>query len=300
MRWSVGIEAEGDRVLSREEVVELADAVAAEPGHRHRASAPAGTAPSSSWTPPAARRPSRRRPRSSCAPRARPGCPGRRSCGPRRSARTRTSRLDDPARVAGRLPVRGAAPARRVDAAAGPAVYAILYKPEPDTRPERYAVIYVGHADDLSAERFPFRHPRARVLGAPGRVRWKVYIATLRGAGRRPRRTGSRSPASSPRSTTRAATPSSTTRPGRTSGSASTPPRPPARSPAAARTRPDSGKPAPPIPNAPPRPPRVFAARACPGLSVAERIRPRRAGGTGACRTRAARARARPAARDAA
>jgi len=32
MRWSVGIEAEGDRVLSREQVVELADAVAASGG----------------------------------------------------------------------------------------------------------------------------------------------------------------------------------------------------------------------------------------------------------------------------
>jgi hypothetical protein len=32
VRWSVGIEAEGDRVLSREEVVELADAVAASNG----------------------------------------------------------------------------------------------------------------------------------------------------------------------------------------------------------------------------------------------------------------------------
>ena len=32
MRWSVGIEAEGDRVLSREEIVELADAVAASHG----------------------------------------------------------------------------------------------------------------------------------------------------------------------------------------------------------------------------------------------------------------------------
>jgi hypothetical protein len=32
MRWSVGIEAEADRVLSREEVVELADAVAAYEG----------------------------------------------------------------------------------------------------------------------------------------------------------------------------------------------------------------------------------------------------------------------------
>jgi hypothetical protein len=32
VRWSVGIEAEGDRVLSREEVVELADAVAVNSG----------------------------------------------------------------------------------------------------------------------------------------------------------------------------------------------------------------------------------------------------------------------------
>jgi hypothetical protein len=32
VRWSVGVEAEGDRVLSREEVVELADAVAASQG----------------------------------------------------------------------------------------------------------------------------------------------------------------------------------------------------------------------------------------------------------------------------
>jgi hypothetical protein len=31
-RWSVGIEAEGGRVLSREEIVELADAVAASNG----------------------------------------------------------------------------------------------------------------------------------------------------------------------------------------------------------------------------------------------------------------------------
>ena len=32
MRWSVGIEVEGDRVFTREEVVELADAVAAHSG----------------------------------------------------------------------------------------------------------------------------------------------------------------------------------------------------------------------------------------------------------------------------
>ncbi len=32
MRWSVGVEAEGDRVLTREDVVELADAIAASNG----------------------------------------------------------------------------------------------------------------------------------------------------------------------------------------------------------------------------------------------------------------------------
>ena len=32
MRWSVAIEAEGDRVLSRKQIVELADAVAASDG----------------------------------------------------------------------------------------------------------------------------------------------------------------------------------------------------------------------------------------------------------------------------
>jgi len=32
VRWSVGVEAEGDRVLSREEIVELADAVAVSAG----------------------------------------------------------------------------------------------------------------------------------------------------------------------------------------------------------------------------------------------------------------------------
>ena len=28
------------------------------------------------------------------------------------------------------------------------AVYAILYKADPDTKPDQYAVIYVGHSDD--------------------------------------------------------------------------------------------------------------------------------------------------------
>jgi hypothetical protein len=58
------------------------------------------------------------------------------------------------------------------------AVYAILRKPEPDTKPDRYAVIYVGHSDDLSAERFPFQHPRAACWVRRAGSRWKVYICT--------------------------------------------------------------------------------------------------------------------------
>ena len=58
------------------------------------------------------------------------------------------------------------------------AVYAILCKPDPETKPEKYAVIYVGHSADLSAERFPFRHLSAPCWVRRAGSRWKVYIAT--------------------------------------------------------------------------------------------------------------------------
>jgi len=58
------------------------------------------------------------------------------------------------------------------------AVYAVAYKPEPDARPDRYAVIYVGHSDDLSAERFPFQHPRAHCWVRRAGSKWTVYICT--------------------------------------------------------------------------------------------------------------------------
>ena len=61
---------------------------------------------------------------------------------------------------------------------AAAAVYAILCKPDPDAARERYAVIYVGHADDLSAERFPFQHPRAACWVRRAGSKWKVYVAT--------------------------------------------------------------------------------------------------------------------------
>jgi hypothetical protein len=58
------------------------------------------------------------------------------------------------------------------------AVYAIAYKPEAAGKPEQYAVVYVGHADDLSAERFPFQHPRAPCWIKRAGSKWKVYICT--------------------------------------------------------------------------------------------------------------------------
>jgi hypothetical protein len=58
------------------------------------------------------------------------------------------------------------------------AVYAIAYRPEPETKPEKYAVIYVGHSADLSTERLPFRHPRAGCWISRAGDRWGVYICT--------------------------------------------------------------------------------------------------------------------------
>lgn len=59
---------------------------------------------------------------------------------------------------------------------AAPAVYAILYRPEPETRPDRYAVIYVGHSDDPARERFPFGHPRAACWIRRAGSRWRLYV----------------------------------------------------------------------------------------------------------------------------
>lgn len=59
---------------------------------------------------------------------------------------------------------------------ARPAVYAIAYKPEPHTKPETYAVIYVDHADDLSTAGLPFRHPRAQCWIDRAGGRWGAYI----------------------------------------------------------------------------------------------------------------------------
>jgi hypothetical protein len=60
-----------------------------------------------------------------------------------------------------------------------PAVWVVLYRPEPDKRPDRYAVSYVDHSDDLSKERLPFRHPRAACWVKRAGSKWTVHIATF-------------------------------------------------------------------------------------------------------------------------
>lgn len=58
------------------------------------------------------------------------------------------------------------------------AVYAILYKPEAEAKPDRFAVIYVDHADDLTQARLPFQHPRASCWVRRAGDRFKLHICT--------------------------------------------------------------------------------------------------------------------------
>jgi hypothetical protein len=53
-----------------------------------------------------------------------------------------------------------------------------MYKPDPETRPETYAVIYVGHAEDLSGQRLPFQHPQAACWIDRAGGQWRLHIAT--------------------------------------------------------------------------------------------------------------------------
>ncbi|MFC4946522.1 hypothetical protein [Pseudonocardia sp. GCM10023141] len=62
---------------------------------------------------------------------------------------------------------------------ARPGVYAILYKPEPETRREHYAVTYVGHADDLAAAGFPFKHRRSPCWIQRAGSKWNLHVAFL-------------------------------------------------------------------------------------------------------------------------
>ena len=57
-------------------------------------------------------------------------------------------------------------------------VFAVMYRPDGSAEKEEYGVIYVGHADDLSAERLPFEHPAAPCwLKRVGGKRFDLYVA---------------------------------------------------------------------------------------------------------------------------
>ena len=185
MRWSVGLEAEAGRLMSHEEILELADAVAMssgiatgigtdrygaqlvvvadsreeaiEKGTEEFKQAAAGGAPAVSDR----------------ADRGR-----ERGRGP---GRLRMIRLGS---LAG-YPFEGPRLLGGWTAPAEAAVYAIAYKPEPDAKPDRYAVIYVDHSDNLSDERFPFKHPRASCWVKSGRRPVEGVHLHLHRAGRR-------------------------------------------------------------------------------------------------------------------
>ncbi len=57
-----------------------------------------------------------------------------------------------------------------------PGIFAILTKTDPDE--QQYEVIYVGHADDLSDEGLPFRHPGAQGWIERAGGKWNLWIAT--------------------------------------------------------------------------------------------------------------------------
>ncbi len=182
MKWSVGIEAEGDRVLRHEEIVELADAVAASSG----IATGIGT--------------------------SRYGAQLIVQAADRDEAiRRATGEFERAVATAG-LP---AYPVVRVEAVSedeefvirlgslagypfeGPrllagwtppavaAVYAIAYKPDPETRPERYAVIYIGHSDDLTDRAVPVPAPPRRLLDAARGLPLEGLRLHLPGTGRR-------------------------------------------------------------------------------------------------------------------
>jgi hypothetical protein len=60
-----------------------------------------------------------------------------------------------------------------------PGLFAVMYKPEPDTKPETYAVIYVGHSDNLADEGFPWQYPGAHCWAERAGSKWQVYVCTF-------------------------------------------------------------------------------------------------------------------------
>jgi hypothetical protein len=61
---------------------------------------------------------------------------------------------------------------------ASAAVYAILTRPDPEAKPQQFAVIYVGHTEDLSRVGFPFTHTHAPSWTKRAGDRFNLHICT--------------------------------------------------------------------------------------------------------------------------
>ncbi len=63
-------------------------------------------------------------------------------------------------------------------APAQPGVFAILAKSNP-AKPQEFSVIFVGHADDLSAQGLPFRHPQAGAWIKRANGKFNLHVCWL-------------------------------------------------------------------------------------------------------------------------
>lgn len=179
-KWSVGIETEGNRVMQLEEVVELADAVATSGGiatgigtNRYGAQ----VVVSAKTRDEAIERATEEFSGGSAegGPAGVPDSTGRGHQRGRRDGGRRMIRLgslagyifDGPRVLGGWTP-----PSK-------PAVYGILYKPEPDTKPDKYAVISTSGTRTISPRKASRSNPRARCWIESANSKWKVHICTL-------------------------------------------------------------------------------------------------------------------------
>ena len=59
---------------------------------------------------------------------------------------------------------------------AEPGIFAILHRADPDS--QRFEVIYLGHADDLSQAGLPFEHPHSDLWIERAGGKWNLHIAS--------------------------------------------------------------------------------------------------------------------------
>lgn len=58
-----------------------------------------------------------------------------------------------------------------------PAVYAIITRNDAVNKPQEFAVIFVGHSDDLSKSGFPFKHPAAQSWIRRAGNKYNLHVA---------------------------------------------------------------------------------------------------------------------------